>query len=479
MNSRVPFSVDLSRIKYELELFRLGGPFDLYEEDRQVGVVEPGCYDAHFSYGKLVLSCWGEGWSRSWRVTGFIASTDRLLLKCEKKMGMVACLVELRRGDASQQQSREEFMRKIPSLIESNLPGIKVERAVSARDDRLHLSASHTRLTLSDRGRIIAGIAAGGSEDQSIVDSLLGAAIVWLDAFRRETSNITRLMIFAPRGRATTIAARLTAVRIPGVKISLYEIDEEGHRLSPVTAFDQGDLIDNYRRFAGRAIWPRRAELSSETESLMRSIIHLAPDHIETQERGRHISFSLRGLEFARLSTSRGRSWFGLFEREELEPNKLPKVADLASSIISRRRASPDDINDWMYRALPERWLESVIRRDVSALDPMLDPRWTYSQVPAYRGEKRGYIDVLAATLDGRLVVIELKVSEDPEFPFQGLDYWLRVEWHRLRGDFERRGYFDGLKLKDSPPLLYLVAPIFSFHATTRLIAGAISDQVR
>ena len=83
MNSRVPFSVDLSRIKYELELFRLGGPFDLYEEDRQVGVVEPGCYDAHFSYGKLVLSCWGEGWSRSWRVTGFIASTDRLLLKCE------------------------------------------------------------------------------------------------------------------------------------------------------------------------------------------------------------------------------------------------------------------------------------------------------------------------------------------------------------------------------------------------------------
>ncbi|HXG63778.1 MAG TPA: hypothetical protein VNO70_01650, partial [Blastocatellia bacterium] len=107
-----------------------------------------------------------------------------------------------------------------------------------------------------------------------------------------------------------------------------------------------------------------------------------------------------------------------------------------------------------------------------------LDPRYAYSQVPAYRGEQRSFIDLLAATREGRLVVIELKVSEDAEFPFQGLDYWIRVEWHRRRGDFQRRGYFQGLRLADAPPLLYLVAPLFRFHATTRLIAGCIAERV-
>ncbi|HKG23357.1 MAG TPA: hypothetical protein VKC34_15770, partial [Blastocatellia bacterium] len=95
-----------------------------------------------------------------------------------------------------------------------------------------------------------------------------------------------------------------------------------------------------------------------------------------------------------------------------------------------------------------------------------------------YRGEQRTYIDLLAATREGRLVVMELKVAEDAEAPLQALDYWMRVEWHRLRGDFTRRGYFKGMPLSDEPPLLYLVAPLFRFHKTTGLVAKAISKRV-
>jgi hypothetical protein len=98
--------------------------------------------------------------------------------------------------------------------------------------------------------------------------------------------------------------------------------------------------------------------------------------------------------------------------------------------------------------------------------------------VPAYRGDERSYIDLLTVTRAGRLVVVELKVSEDPDFPLQGLDYWLRVEWHRHRGDFARRGYFRGLDLDRRSPLLYLVAPLFRFHAMTGLISGCISPEV-
>jgi hypothetical protein len=114
----------------------------------------------------------------------------------------------------------------------------------------------------------------------------------------------------------------------------------------------------------------------------------------------------------------------------------------------------------------------------VSAIDPALDPRFAYSQVPTYRGEQRTYIDLLGATRAGRLVVMELKVAEDAESPLQGLDYWMRVEWHRLRGDFARRGYFAGAATSDEPPLLYLIAPLFRFHKTTKAVARAISSRV-
>jgi hypothetical protein len=149
----------------------------------------------------------------------------------------------------------------------------------------------------------------------------------------------------------------------------------------------------------------------------------------------------------------------------------------LVSEIIVKRDAGSDFRNDPIFRSQSERWLESITRRDVSVIDASLDGRYSYSQVPAYRGQQRSYIDLLAVTREGRLVVIELKVAEDSEFPFQGLDYWLRVEWHRLRDDFLRRGYFKGVTLADAAPMIYLVAPLFRFHATTRLIAGSISDR--
>jgi hypothetical protein len=161
-----------------------------------------------------------------------------------------------------------------------------------------------------------------------------------------------------------------------------------------------------------------------------------------------------------------------------LDLSNQSRLERLVSEIIAKRDADSDDRNDQIFRAQSERWLESLIRRDVSVIDASLDSRYVYSQVPAYRGEQRSFIDLLAVTREGRLAVIELKVAEDSEFPFQGLDYWLRVEWHRLRGDFQRRGYFEGIKLADAAPVLYLVAPLFRFHATTRLLASQLSERV-
>jgi hypothetical protein len=97
-----------------------------------------------------------------------------------------------------------------------------------------------------------------------------------------------------------------------------------------------------------------------------------------------------------------------------------------------------------LWRLHPERWLESLVLRDVNAVDERLDPACVYSQVPAFAASERGMLDVLTATHDGRLAVLELKADEDILLPLQGLDYWSRVQWHHARGEFQQFGYFPG-----------------------------------
>ena len=100
-----------------------------------------------------------------------------------------------------------------------------------------------------------------------------------------------------------------------------------------------------------------------------------------------------------------------------------------------------------LWRLHPERWLESLVVRDVGTVDERLDAGCLYSQVPAFSASDRAMIDVLTVTREGRLAVVELKADEDIHLPLQGLDYWSRVAWHHARGEFQRFGYFPGGKL--------------------------------
>jgi hypothetical protein len=474
---------DPGRIRYELELFLLGGAFSLYEDGRRVSKIAAGSAVAEISYGKIILSCWGPGWSRAWRIAKAHVSPDCLRLYCLKQMGRVACSLELRRGPAQAHSiSRADFTARIGTAIEANFARISVERAVTARDDRHHFSSAHTRLVLNERGKQVGAVAAAAAESQEDVDALLGAGLIWLDFMRSRRNSSRRgprrLMIIAPAGRSLTIATRLTAIRHGSAEIALYEFDEAQGIIEPVAPFDQGDLNDHLRRLSARADWALARACPAEAEALARSISQIAPDRIERHRRGRWLVFSINGLRFARLSLASSQLYFGINGEHRLTEESKGALDRLVGDLLSRRRNDAAERNSVEYRSSPERWLESIVSRDATRIDPTIDPRFVYSQVPAYRGDHRSMIDLLAVTREGRLVVIELKVAEDMEFPFQGLDYWLRLDWHRGRKDFQRRGYFEGVDLSGDAPLLYLVAPLFRFHATTNLLAGSISKRV-
>src|ERR1700691_1671593 len=123
--------------------------------------------------------------------------------------------------------------------------------------------------------------------------------------------------------------------------------------------------------------------------------------------------------------------------------------------------------------------LESIVLEDPAKLDAQLDSRHFYSQVPALAAGDRGVLDLLGITRQGRLVVIELKASEDLQLPVQAVDYWLRVRRHQREADFQRDGYFPGVVIDPQPPLVWLVSPGLRFHSATDTLLKYLSPEIR
>jgi len=131
---------------------------------------------------------------------------------------------------------------------------------------------------------------------------------------------------------------------------------------------------------------------------------------------------------------------------------------------VRRARCFPSPAPaSFFYREAPELWLESLILRDHRALNGDFG-NLVYSQVPTCLDGERKILDLLTVTSAGRLAVIELKIQKDLDLVFQGLDYWDRVEHHLRNRDFQASGYFAGVELSDTAPLLYLVSPLFEYH---------------
>jgi hypothetical protein len=137
------------------------------------------------------------------------------------------------------------------------------------------------------------------------------------------------------------------------------------------------------------------------------------------------------------------------------------------------------DTNHTLYRGAAEPWPESIVLEDPAKLDAQLDVRRFYSQVPALAAGDRGVLDLRGITRHRRLVVIELKASEDLQLPVQTVDYWLRVRRHQREADFQRDGYFPGVVIDPQPPLVWLVSPGLRFHSATDTLLKYLSLEIR
>jgi len=210
----------------------------------------------------------------------------------------------------------------------------------------------------------------------------------------------------------------------------------------------------------------------------------MAPDAIDVVHARHGKTLRYHGLPFARIRQVLGceRSWFGLEGRRRrlLEESSENEWQQLIQMLQEHRSANAVDRYHALYRNAGEAWLESLLRRDITRLDPGLIIAPLYAQFRISRAGVPGVrpIDLLALRRDGRLTVIELKIFESREHVLQGVDYWQRVESHRRRGNIARTRLFGDRKIKNEPPLIYLVAPTLRVHPSLTTIAHAIAADL-
>ncbi|MBZ5659824.1 MAG: hypothetical protein LAO08_05395 [Acidobacteriia bacterium] len=369
---------------------------------------------------------------------------------------------------------RAQFSDRLRQILSDRFPDENVDSLLTSADLRHSISGSYTR-GLTHRGsEAFAVLGASPNEDAATIDGILTFGLIWLQQTRDRAKrhSVWGLRLFLPRGKAAITSHRLNALAAPQ-EVELYEYDPLYWRVRRVALSDAGNL----------ATWivPRREIEQAIAAALPHAerIRLLAPEAIgigvapATQE----VTLRFRGLEFARWRL--GAMWFGLGDHQDvLTPEKWPALETLVRQLDARRHPLASDTKHRLYRAQPERWLETMVAADLARIDARLDPRQIYTQVPAFSSGDRGIIDLLAATRDGRLAVLELKAFEDIHLVMQAVDYWLRVRWHQDRDDFRRFGYFPDTPLKAKPPLLYLVAPGFRFHPALDIVLRYLSPEI-
>jgi hypothetical protein len=577
---------------------------DFFAENSEAAVLEDGKvlfdlrnakYSLATEHGRCSLHLWSDECNvvrtivaATPRASGVRLTTRRLGVAPLKHIELVRSLE--RRSPKTHEAARKNYQRRLERVLMRNFPNWRLEGFRTAMDLERSFGPAYTRGSLVRGTQACAVIGVGEHESAPIIDGILTLGILWLHHCRDLAAGRHQykgLKVIVPQKAAALTLSRMGWLHPDAAQWELYELEERSEELTSCDLADIGNLRTRLVHHPDESLAAERFARA------VNQVLQLVPveDHVRIEQHLRspaELAFLLHGLEFARARIRLSpRSFTHTLEitvgtgpaetpltpatREELTaqvselfrrrraatlteevPNRLGppsrRIGSTSSSAHSRLPLQPRGVadsgghpsQDPLYRAAPERWLESMLRRDLAALTrgvapppgplrritdqfandpdpdtrgnrltpddlspnhqqeltpatvhsrvlPHLDPRHVYAQVPAIAGASdRGLLDLLGVTADGRLAVVELKADDDLHFALQGLDYWIRVRHHHLQtvdqrtglGEFQRHGYFRGVELSPLPPRLYLVAPALRIHPATETILRYFSPKV-
>ena len=468
-----------AELEASLREFAATGSAELRENGGRLAPFTGLSWEVRGSGDKPLLHIWSEQYNLTRRVLGITNhSDDRLTLAVERFGRSKPDRLELVRTDferPARQLSREEFAERLKNILATQFPDEGLESITVAADLEHSLSGNYARGILRRGSVRTPFLAVPDGESAETLHNSLTFLLLWNDRVcasnLRGTIGGPRLLL--PKNAGGTVAHRCLAID-PKVGLELFERDAARETLEKINPRHAGNVESSLVR------WRDSEMLLDLARPEVGSIVSLSPQAISVHPvpASGEVWLRFRGLGFGYWDE--GRVFYGIGDqRTELSKATRPGFARLLHDLEVFRHPLASDTRHTLYRAQPERWLESIVRADVSRIDPLLNPRYVYPQVVARAGGDHGILDLLTVTRAGRLAILELKASEHIHLPLQAADYWLHVRRHLESGNLQASGYFPGLKLQALPPLIYLVAPALRFHPSSEILQRYVAKEMQ
>ena len=513
-------------------------------------------YSLSTEHERCTLHLWGSDSNMVRRVLSTTVRVGALRLDTQRFGHAQTKLLELvasreRRTPTTREAARVRYGKTLERVLARQFaPWVCDAPLRTAMDLERSFGPAYARGSLIHGKQAWAVIGVNECESTSTVDGILTLGILWLHTCRERSGGrklYQGLKVIVPRGMAMLTLARMAWLNGDAAQWELWGFDEKTEELTQRDTSDVGNVRTRLVHHPDEAAAAER--FAGPIAELLSIVPAQEQARVELRLRSTaELAFLLHGLEFARARIGLAPNSFAQTLEltvgagaQETPLNEITRdnLTGFVQQLFIRRRAFVPSVDfgrrgrtplrrigtggpqaahsrlniggagveaggnpaqDPLYRAAPERWLESMLRHDLSPLTrnlaptekesrtiPRLDAQHVYTQVPAIAGASdRGLLDLLGVTADGRLAVIELKAGDDMQFALQGLDYWIRVRHHHLQapdaltgmGEFQRHGYFRGVELSPLPPRLYLVAPALHIHPVTETVLRYFSPRV-
>ena len=477
---------DWTELSHALKGITASGAAEIREDGEWLAeLAAPHC-ELHLEGKNPLVHLWSDKRNLTRRVLRVRErSEDRVVLEVQRFGRATPSRLEVVRAQSprpAKRVTREQFCAGFTRTLAECFPDATIESLTASPDLENSFSGVYARGCMHEGSRAWAVMAVAPGESTAAVEGILAFGVLWLDWLRGhgEVRAIEGLRFFVPEGAGSCVRERCAALS-SSAGAEIFEFRASGGRMLKMDCADTGNL-KSFLVPRGEAE-SARAAARDAIRRIHALALHVPPAGNEIGLRlvpgTSEVSLGFRGLKFGAWSSKDG-ILFGLADsRERLTSSSEPALDELMRTLDLRRSPLANDTRHSLYRAAPERWLEALVLDDPTRLDAQLDPRHLYSQVPAVTAGDRGVIDLLGVTRRGRLVVIELKASEDIQLPIQAVDYWLRVCRHQREGDFHRYGYFAGIELDPTPPLIWIAAPALRFHSATDILLKYVLPEIR
>ena len=442
--------------------------------------------DIAVAYGRLILTTWTEQGSRAWKIFDWELVGEKLMFRASRRMGAERPLIELvPRAGANAialtvKTARQQRSLQLGELACSIQSGAKLERVALSPGARRGQPGRYARIVLRQKHQRLAVTGSVAASKASDADAFLASALMWFKrtSERARPPYIQQLWLVIESDLVKSIVQRVAMLRQSlREAIAVFEVNQQLTEMKFVAVPVREEL---WKRRLGRFPPVPISKLSE----IARKLITVAPDAIDVVCARHGETLRYFGLPFARVRNvmETERLWFGIesSRRRLLDEETENEWRNMVAELLEHRTASASDRHHKLYRNAAEAWLESLLRQDITRLDPGLIIAPLHAQFRTARGGVLGVrpVDLLALRKDGRLVVIELKVAEAREHVLQGVDYWQRVEAHRRRGHIARAKLFGAREISNESPLVYLVAPTLRVHPAFNALARSIDPEI-